>query len=294
MFFGGQTLAGANPIPGAAPNAYVGDYFQPSISNIATLTVQSTPIAAIPENPLPTQYWTRPINAENNNWYSVGGSWLGLGGSLTGTGGYGWCTVNSNYNAWTTAPKSAHILWTKPEGFGGQIGGQFGGSETGSYWAERQYERMFNPIIMQGILYYEIYPGSTQNPQGWTAVDLHTGQTLWTQTNPVTASNTQMILRCGQILNYVSPNAFGGRAYLWTVGTPAAVKAATGTATWNMHEASTGNYILSIVNGTSSMSITNDEGGDLIGYFVNSSTANAMQSTYSEHVELNTMHNRRD
>ena len=205
----------------------------------------------------------------NNNWYSIAGNWLGLGGSITGTGGYGWYNASSNYNAWTTAPMTAHILWTRPEGFGGTVGGEIGGSETGNYWSERQYERMFQPIIMQGILYYEIYPGSTQNPQGWTAVNLQTGKTLYTQTSPVSATGTQMILRCGQILNYLSPNAFGARPYLWTVGTPAGVNVATGTTTMNLVEPSTGNYILSVVNGTS-IQFTEDAGGNLIGYFINS------------------------
>ena len=164
MIFPGQTLLNTNPAPGT-PSQYVGDYYQPSVSNIATLTVQQEPVPAIPLNAYPTDFWTRPINAENNNWYAIGGNWLGLGGSIGGTGGYAWYNASTNYNAWTTAPKTAHILWTKPEGFGGQAGGELGGSETAGYWAERQYERMFAPIIMQGILYYEVNPGSQQNPQ---------------------------------------------------------------------------------------------------------------------------------
>jgi outer membrane protein assembly factor BamB len=136
---------------------------------------------------------------------------------------------------------------------------------------------MFQPIVMQGILYYEIYPGSTQNPQGWTAVDLRTGETLYTITTPVSATGTQMILRCGQILDYQSPNAFGARPYLWTQGTPSGVNVQSGTTTYNLHEPSTGNYILSVVNG-SAMTITEDDGGNLIGFYVNSSTANAYRS----------------
>jgi outer membrane protein assembly factor BamB len=41
-----------------------------------------------------------------------------------------------------------------------------------------------------------------------------------------------------------------------------------------MFDAMTGKYILSIVNGTS-MTLTEDEGGNLIGYYINASTANA-------------------
>jgi hypothetical protein len=272
MSFPGQTLAGNNPVPGqsALATSFVGDYFEPSTSNVATLIAQETPTPSIPANPLPTSFWTRPINAENNNWYSIGGNWLGFGGSIGGTGGYGWYNDSSNYNAWTTAPMTAHILWTKPEGFGGTAGGEIGGSETGNYYSTRQYERMFAPVILNGVLYYEVYPGSSTNPTGFTAVNLQTGQTLWTDNTPVTSSGTQLILRCGQILNYISPNQFGTFAYLWTVGTPAGIVTQPGTTTLNMYDAATGSYILSVVNGTSPSALTEDAGGDLIGYFINS------------------------
>ena len=72
-FFGGQTIAGNNPIAGAAPNVAVGDYYQPSQSKIFTLIVQQDPIEYPSTNPLPTDYWTRPIYAENNNWNVI--SW---------------------------------------------------------------------------------------------------------------------------------------------------------------------------------------------------------------------------
>ena len=106
------------------------------------------------------------------------------------------------------------------------------------------------------------------------------------------------LLRCGQILNFVAPNQYGANAYLWTTGlapelstdqivtaqadsstsisytTKYAPMTFTGT-TFNMYDASTGKYILSIVNGTSMTALTTDESGSLIGYYVNASTANA-------------------
>ena len=84
MVFPGQVLAGNNLAPGTPrtgpeANIFLGDYFEPSKSNVFTLTVQSAPIASAPVTPLPTGYWQRPINALNNNWYSIAGNWLGLG-----------------------------------------------------------------------------------------------------------------------------------------------------------------------------------------------------------------------
>jgi len=74
----------------------------------ATDTVQSSPITGFPTTPFPTSYWTRPINALNNNWYSISGNWLGTGEVNFGTtGSY---NNTGDYNPYTTAPTTAHIL----------------------------------------------------------------------------------------------------------------------------------------------------------------------------------------
>ena len=62
---------------------------------------------------------------------------------------------------------------------------------------------------------------------------------------------------------------------MWTIGNLAGINT-TGTA-FNMFDAMTGKYVLSIVNGTT-MSMTMDDHGNLIGYYVNSSTANAYRA----------------
>ena len=87
-----------------------------------TLTVQSTPVGSVPYTPLPTQYWQTPVNAENvQNWYAITGPWLGLAADpFATTGQY---NDTGNYNPYTTAPTTAHILWTKPWCVGGVAGG---------------------------------------------------------------------------------------------------------------------------------------------------------------------------
>jgi outer membrane protein assembly factor BamB len=286
MFFGGQTLAGDNLAPGTIASSIpeIGNYYEPSKSNVFTLTVQQTAITNIPVTPLPTNYWTRPIYAQNTNWYSIAGNWLGLSAStFAATGMY---NATGNYNPYTTAPTTGHILWTKPEAFGGIIGGEFGGSETSNYYSTSQYEPKFAPIIMQGILYYTVYPGASTYPEGWVAVNLQTGQTIWTKTE---AQVNDEVLKCGQIVNEITPNQYGAEAYLWSE--PASGAGFMGSPTYlAVYDAMTGNWIFNITNtgvngaypGESSslitlpaMTLTEDEYGDLVGYYVNSSNAYA-------------------
>jgi len=265
MFFGGQTLTGENLAPGSDPAwiPEIGDYYKPSSSNVFKLTVQQEPIGYSPSVPLPTNYWTRPIYGENNNWYSIAGNWLGLGGGAYGFAMTGLYNCSGNYNPYTTAPNTAHVLWTKPVAFGGLIGGEYGNSQTSNYYSAANYEPKFAPIIINGILYYTKYPGSFANPAGWEAVDLHTGQTIWTK-------NTTEVLLCGQILNYISPNQYGGTAYLWAVPMEAASFEAAG-GDMSMYDAMTGNYILTITSTPNMVMgpLSIDDSGNLIFHYVN-------------------------
>ena len=273
MKFAGQTLAGSNLAP-AQTSPFIGDVFQPSSSNVVSLTVQQEQITYPGVVPLPTNYWTRPIYGENNYWNSISGNWLGLGVStFANTGMY---NASANYNPYTTAPNTPHILWTRPIAWGGIIGGEYGNSETANYYSTSQYEPKFAPIIMQGVLYYTQYPGASSYPAGWAAVDLHTGQTIWTK-------NTTEILLCGQLLNMITPNQYGALSYLWSnpVGNLTAGASRPGVlGSMEMWDAMTGNYILT-VTGSVSMTLTSDGHGDLIGYFVNQTdkTLNMWNST---------------
>jgi len=279
--FPGQTIAGANPNPATTtPNVNVGDYYEPSTSDPVTLTVQQEQIPTAPSNPLPTGYWQRPIYAENTAWYTISGNWLGYNAATIGGGSGGGAyyrnqAFGGNFDPYTTAPNSAHIVWTKPYAPGGLIGGEYGGSqENSNYYSSAQYETKFAPIVMNGVLYYGLMPGASTNRQGWVAVDIRTGQTIWTK-------NTTAVLNTGQILDFVSPNQFGGLAYLWSIETTVAPN--TGT-TYGMYDAMTGNWILNIVNGTAVWFMPDLIGtsiGSLLGYYINTTdwTLNMWNST---------------
>jgi len=261
--FPGQTLAGYNLAPGFTNASYpnVGDYYSPSTSVPYVLTVQQEPSPLLPQNPLPTGYWQRPIFANNLNWYTISGNWLG-----GGTGGNAGCTYNStsNFVPYSTAPNTAHIVWTKPYAPGGLIGGEFGGNQVNAnFYSTSQYECKFAGVVINGVLYRTLEPGASTSYFGWEATDLRTGKTIWYQNQSATTW-----LRMGQIYDYVSPNQYGGLAYLWS--TQATVAPNTGT-TMGMYDAMTGGWILNVVNGTSP-TWAYGPSGELLGYYINSTS----------------------
>ena len=83
--FPGQVAQNINPYPQGLSLGivsleldFVNDTFLPS-SAITTLTVQSNPVtSSFGASPLPSTYWTRPINSMNREWYVIGGNWLGI------------------------------------------------------------------------------------------------------------------------------------------------------------------------------------------------------------------------
>ena len=205
FFYGGQTLI----------NGVIAD---PSNTAPVTLVVQQNaiPLSSYPITPLPTQWWQTPVTAENvQNWYAITGPWLGYGSvTFASTGGY---NFTGNYNPYTESVMSAHVLWTKPWAAGGVAGGQLGGTETSGYWSTSQYWPKYAPVIMNGIMYSTHYVETTGYSDGIVAVDLFTGNTLWT-------INTTNALECGMITQWHTINAYGAIGpNIWTTGTlPAA------------------------------------------------------------------------
>ena len=169
--FPGQTY-GENG-NGYEKSALMGDYYQPSSAN-TTLTVQQEPIpASTTSGPLPSQYWARPIYGENTDWWTISSNWLGLGSPVVG----GWSSSGGQavmYHQDSQGPLTSHVMWTRPLQFGGVVGGnqfQPGGSDPNSdaygvaYFEGSSYApRFYNPIIIQGILYYTETASFTGSP----------------------------------------------------------------------------------------------------------------------------------
>ncbi|MCW4018881.1 MAG: PQQ-like beta-propeller repeat protein [Candidatus Bathyarchaeota archaeon] len=246
--FAGQPVSGTNIMNGV----YLDNYYQPSKSSEVQLTVQQEPLTSLPQTSLPTDYWQRPINAQNHQWSQISGNWLGA--NIYGP--YKAYNVTGNFNAYTTAPDSAHIVWTKPLMQGGLIGGEFGGSAKSNFYTGKLYEPAFTPpIIINGVLYYN-QPTPTPPREGYYAVDLRTGQTLWWR-NGTGAQNSGISI--GQVYNCLTPNQEGGIPYLWWTGGPE----------WYMYDASTGNLILTLANATpGGMNNIQGPNGELLIYLL--------------------------
>ena len=182
--FPGQTYTWTTPIAGFGgppmPNMYTNDTYLGSSAE-TTLTVQEEQITAITGYPLPQEYWTRPIEGENTNWFTIASNWLG-------TGSPEFKTINFGYNVAfpeAVGSRTSHIMWTRPLQQGGVVGGDNFIFQGDTYFEATAYRNRFtNPIIMDGKLYYKEplnYAGSADGPT--VCVDLRTGEELWSRTD---------------------------------------------------------------------------------------------------------------
>lgn len=230
-----------------------------SSSRVLTLVVQDQAIPIWPGLPLPTEYWTRPIDAQLHEWHSISGNWV---------------TAPENFFALYNedAPETAHILWTKTLAMGGLAGGLTGRDQLAHSFEDGDaYEGKFGqqavstevPVIIGGILYYNRFEarGDPYAKQEVVAVNLHTGEELWcmpligrtgtTTGHTVTAANRVIDgksdqfpdgigrrLAFGQAFYWDSFNYHGVFGYLWTV---------SGT-TWMAFDALTGRWIYTITD----------------------------------------------
>jgi len=229
--------------------------YKASDSDELTLVVQAEPIPDYPGVPLPAEYWTRPIDSQAREWYTIAGSWLYDPDNRF--------APNNEY-----APEAAHILWTKPLTMGGLVGGDVGLAESINQGAVGfgtgdAYEGIWSSrFIIAGKLYYATYAagmilGSFPEPVEYHCVDLHTGEELWTKVFMDNAT-----INFAQILYYQGFNYMGAFAYLWI--TEGGYDFWTGTylpGTWHAFNAYTGNWAFTINNVPSGTTLRDSNGG---------------------------------
>ncbi len=110
-----------------------------------------------------------------------------------------------NFNPYTTAPKTAHVVWTRPIAFGGQIGGELGTEDIELYATGTAYEAKFGAIILNGILYYTEVPGAGNNRGELKAVNMRTGEELWS--NPMRSQ--YHTLKSSMVYNFITGDQYG-------------------------------------------------------------------------------------
>ncbi len=227
--------------------AYDNDTFTPA-SRTTSLTVQQTPLTyPIASYPLPTAYWTYPIEGQNTYWYTIASNWLAQPYILNAGDAY-----NGGQQPYGSAPTSAHIMWTTPDGYGGVLGGNDTNVPGEAYYTGLSYNPRFNnPIIMQGVLYYQQSYGNTGTGGPYVAINLMTGQQLWSIN--VTATGTSLLPSFGYEYSYDGPNQHG----VLPNGLLIATTTVTGQGTvWRAYDPSDG--VLTTMN------VTNVPGGSAV------------------------------
>jgi outer membrane protein assembly factor BamB len=223
------------------------DTYAPSTSNLWSLTVQQESVPHWPAAPLPTEYWQRPIEAQNREWAAIAGNWLGMF-PLGNPGNINAYDTYGKFNPYTTGPGSAHIMWAKPI-YDSHFGGLVGGANDIGFYSGDSYELKFEGFIMGGVYYRNIPKVNSRSGNGFQAIDLRTGKELWR------SPNGDETINFGQLLRFDSLNQHGIIPYLWTTSL-------------NAYDPSSGEWLLGFANRTSG-SMFQDENGNILSYIIN-------------------------
>jgi len=174
--FGGRTTTYA-----------AGCIVSPSSTKVLKITVQEEIIPSWPEAPLPTDYWTRPVDEIHREWWSVIGSYPWFGPAINDPM---WDKLypntNPTYNTayaftpWVSGPESAHVVWKRQYQLSGIMGGDYGsasymGSGLGT-WSQAPN------IILMGMAYHSYSKPATNGPSSqtyWECYDIRTGKVYW-------------------------------------------------------------------------------------------------------------------
>lgn len=205
--------------PGNLP---VGTIMLASETDKYELIVTEEPVPTYPGQPLPQEYWTRPIHGMLREWSTIAGNW------------FQWTNFNRLAPGNEDAPEAPHILWTKEYQMGGLVGEPLGEQSVEDGAA---YQTKFtNAVTLGGTLYYNERESSFPTKRV-VAVDLRTGEERWNKLL-TTPDGTPHRLSFGQAFYWDSYNYHGVFYYLWAV---------TGR---DMHafDATTGDWVYTVNN----------------------------------------------
>jgi outer membrane protein assembly factor BamB len=184
---------------------------------------------------LPTEYWSRPINGENSDWFTIASNWLNgpyIRSGATATGGAGF----ARYQPDGSGPETSHVMWTIPIQFGGVVGGTSTTNDGESYYTGSSYNTRFSSaIVMQGTLFYQEPYGNSGGGGYYVSVDLQTGKENW-RIN-CSATGVSLVPSFGYLYAYEDGNQHG----VLPNGLLIATTTVTGLGTvWRGYDARTG------------------------------------------------------
>jgi hypothetical protein len=150
-------------------------YYKPSSTDWQELEVQEDMVASWPPSPLPTDYWTRPVNVIHREWWPILGSYPFTGG-VEYLGNRAVYASNFQYTAYVQGPNSAHIVWKRlgdPATLSGMTGGQ-------AYDYALSSTPNTPSIIFAGRCYDTVTKiVNGQSTSVWRCYDLRTGEVHW-------------------------------------------------------------------------------------------------------------------
>ena len=152
-------------------------WYQPSNTAEQTLTVQEAQVASWPLNPLPNDYWTRPVNTMNRGWAASVGDFP-WSGAIYEPSGRVLYSSNYKYTPYVAAPNTAHVVWRNQTVFGGLFGaGQGYQASTGTGFGGVPQPT----LVFQGRAYgtYSKPGTGTTSVTYFYCMNLRTGQLIW-------------------------------------------------------------------------------------------------------------------
>ena len=246
-FYPGQICDGVNPsYPNTpawgygTPEMWNGTEALPCESSVLTLTVQADPVeASYKTPPLPTEYWTRSITAQNWDWGQIAGNWMNIETVWQGV------FSSDKVQIYTTGPNSPHILWTKNTHFGGVVGWPTESDQESQYMLTSMIiSYISNPVVLNGIMFFRDYYAAAQTFGGasggsgqWHAIDIRTGEEIWTRTAGETGSES---ISVAMPLTWHTRQEFGAWSFLVT----------SSGGSMRLYDARTGSYLAEIDDST--------------------------------------------
>jgi hypothetical protein len=158
-------------------------YYKPSETPWTEIEVQEDMVWSWPPRELPEDYWERPINPMNREWWEIAGNYPWYGKVYYMDGDELWAGGDYRYHAYIEGPESSHIVWKRQQAIAGLVGAE-------DYYYSQTDGGGGPSIIFWGRCYQsrdKVVNGETVSV--WECYDLRTGELYWERTGISGAPN---------------------------------------------------------------------------------------------------------